>query len=1288
MIVKCESKTIQPFLIHNHTQYSNLRLRDSIVKENLLIDEAIKLGLPGIAITDHESLASHVKALKYMSKLKKEGIDNGFKLALGNEIYLVDEEHTKTLLENKERVKYFHFILVAKNRKGYQAIRKLSSMAAENSYMNRGMQRVPSYKHQLEEVMKNEKGNVIGSTACLGGEFAQLVAKYIETGLKEDKKEIINFLNYMIEIFGKDDFYIELQPSFTNEQIMVNKMALKIAKSMDIKPIITTDTHYLRPEHKNIHSIYLKAKDGDRETEDFYASTYLMTSEEIFEYFSSYVTDHEFAKIIQNTLGIMDKIEEFSLNRKTQIPKAHMEVDLEYASEFKRLEGMKDYKYITKFEQSTELTDKQLLALIGKGFKDKDMKWSKERLKRVNKELRTLWKISESLGQPMSSYYVLTTDIVNLMWLESFVGVARGSVTGFFICYLTGITQMNPLEWNLPDWRHLDELRPDFPDVDIDTESSKREAILNRVKGKYGERNVVNVGTFRQEAPKAAIQTICRALDISIDEARYLSSLVPTEKMKVYTIHECMDLYNDRYDCKKLIDEMRKYDKLLESVLMIEGLVCGSGVHAAGVVVSNEDYYDNIPVMRAANGLLVTQYDLKDVEYMGGLKLDFLSISALDRIRKCFELLLQYKKIKWQGTLRETYNKYLHPDVLEYKDPKMWELLYSGEVINAFQFETVVGGAALRKVNPHSLQEVIAANSLMRLSCEGKQPIDKFVEHKYNMQLWEMEMDEYELTEEEKQIFRDHLSVTYGIADTQESVMQLSMDERVCGFDTVLANKLRKSIAKKDPELQKEIKGMIFDHGIKLGVRKNVLNYFWDMCIVPQLGYSFSLNHTTPYSCILLQELNLVFKYGSLYWKTACLSVNAGILDEEDLAAADYGAIAKAIGNMKGFVLPPHINEAGVGFIPLEEENKVLYSLAAISGIGSDVVNVVMENRPYNTFNDFLEKCIKTKLISNSKGYNLIKAGCFDKIGERRSLMKKYVEYITPLKTKLTTANIPKLISYDLISEEYKKEVLLYSFRKQVFAKTNLHEAINKSNGFYKIPEKLQKYFNIELIVFFEDALKYTNEGQPVLNLKKFDIKYKELIAPLTEYITSEDALNSFNKALLIEQWKKYCSGNTFSWEIETIGFYTDIHEVSLIPTHLYFDKKMFHDLPEEPKVVSERKWGGKMIPTYETALIVGTVVDKNKNKNLIILNTEDGVVELKISKEKFIHYDKVVDGEDSWFKKGTKLVVHGYRKENIFVPRVYRNSLYKKPFMKITKYTNKNVYFQLDRLFANDINH
>lgn len=1288
MIVNCIEKEVQPFLIHNHTQYSNLRLRDSIIKENLLIDEAIKLGLPGIAITDHESLASHVKALKYMKQLKEEGKDNGFKLALGNEIYLVDEENTKTLLENKERVKYFHFILLAKNRKGYQAIRKLSSMAAENSYTHRGMQRVPSYKHQLEEVMKNEKGNVIGSTACLGGEFAQLVAKYIETELMEDKKNILSFLKYMIDIFGKEDFYIELQPSYGEEQIKVNKMAIKIANAMGLKTIITTDTHYLRPQHKNIHSIYLKAKDGDRETEDFYASTYLMTRKEIYEYFKTYINEEQFEEIVQNTLGIMDKIEEFSLSRKTQIPKAHMEVYLGHSDEFKRLEGMKDYKYITKFEQSEEITDKQLLALIGKGLKEKKLKWSKEILKRINKELRTLWKISETLGQPMSSYYVLTTDIINLMWLESFVGVARGSVTGFFICYLTGITQMNPLEWNLPDWRHLDELRPDFPDVDIDTESSKREAILNRVKEKYGERNVVNVGTFRQEAPKAAIQTICRALEISIDEARYLSSLVPTEKMKVYTIHECMDLYNDRYDCKKLIDEMNKYPKLLDSVLMIEGLVCGSGVHAAGVVVSNEDYYDNIPVMKAANGLLVTQYDLKDVEYMGGLKLDFLSISALDRIRKCFELLLEYKKIEWQGTLRDTYNKYLHPDVLEYKDEKMWELLYSGEVINAFQFETVVGGAALRKVNPHSLQEVIAANSLMRLSCEGKQPIDKFVEHKYNMQLWEEEMDLYQLTEEEKQIFRDHLAVTYGIADTQESVMQLSMDDRVCGFDTVLANKLRKSIAKKDPDLQKQIKGIIFDHGRKLGTRENVLDYFWDMCIVPQLGYSFSLNHTTPYSCILLQELNLVFRYGALYWKTACLSVNAGILNEEDLAAADYGAIAKAIGNMKGFVLPPHINHAGIGFIPLEKENKVLYSLAAISGIGSDVVNTIMENRPFTGFGDFLEKCIKTKLINNSKGYNLIKAGCFDEFGPRKDIMKKYVEYITPLKTKLTTANIPKLLSYDILDEKFADQINLYQFRKAVFAKGNLYKAINKTQGYYTVADKYQKYFNNKLIVDFESAIDYTPGGNLTLNSKEFDSKYKELMKPLTDFITTKEAVDLYNKALLVEQWKKNCAGNKYTWEIETVGFYSDEHEVSLIPTNIYFDKKMFHDLPENPKVVSERKWGGKMIPTYETALIVGTVVDKNKNKNLIILNTEDGVVELKISKEKFIHYDKVVDGEESWFKKGTKLVVHGYRKENIFVPRVYKNSLYKKPLMKITKYNKRNVYFQLDRLFVNDINH
>lgn len=758
--------------------------------------------------------------------------------------------------------------------------------------------------------------------------------------------------------------------------------------------------------------------------------------------------------------------------------------------------------------------------------------------------------------------------------------------------------------------------------------------------------------------------------------------------MKVYTIHECMDLYETRNDCKRLIDEMKKYEGLLESVLMIEGLICGSGVHPAGVVVSNESYYENIPVMKAANGLLVTQYDLKDTEYMGGLKLDFLSISALDRLRKCFELLLKYNKIEWQGTLRDTYNKYLHPDVLEYYDPEMWNLLYSGEVINAFQFETVVGGAALRKVNPHSLQEVIAANSLMRLSCEGKQPIDKFVEHKNDISLWEEEMNEYELTEEERNIFKDYLGITYGIADTQESVMKLSMDNRICNFDTIYANKLRKSIAKKDPELQKQIKDMIFEYGKKIGTRENVLNYFWDMCIVPQLGYSFSLNHTTPYSAILLQELNLVFKYGSLYWKTACLSVNAGILNEDSLDAADYGAIAKAIGNMKGFVLPPYINESEIGFIPLENENKVLYSLAAINGIGEDIVNVIIENRPFNSFNEFLEKCVDTKLVGKAKVYNLIKAGCFDKLENRKILMKNYVEYITPLKTKLITSNIPKLIEYNLVPEEYKKYTLLFKFRKITFTKNNLYETINKTQGIYKIPKEVKDYFDKKLINMFMDALTYDETGEPLLNSKLFDLAYKKIMEPFTNWVSSKEAVHIYNNFLLREQWKKYCLGNIYSWEIETIGFYSDTHEVSLIPTDIYFKKSMFNKLPEQPKVLGERKWAGRLIPTYETNIIVGTVVDKNKNKNIVVLNTEDGVVELKISKDQFIHYDKVVDDEESWFKRGTKLAIHGYKRENIFVPKVYKTSLFKKPIMKITKYNSKNVYFQMDRLFVNDINH
>lgn len=433
--------------------------------------------------------------------------------------------------------------------------------------------------------------------------------------------------------------------------------------------------------------------------------------------------------------------------------------------------------------------------------------------------------------------------------------------------------------------------------------------------------------------------------------------------------------------------------------------------------------------------------------------------------------------------------------------------------------------------------------------------------------------------------------------------------------------------------------------------------------------------------------MNLCWRFGSLYWKVACLSVNAGNINEEVSRGTDYGAVAKAIGDMpKGFVLPPDINLAGTEFMPLEAENKAMYSLSAINGIGDEIVNNIIQGRPYSSFEDFITKMIDTKLVTPAKGYQLIKAGCFDRINpDRFGLMIQYVNYVTEQKKKLTTANINKLVEYSLVPEEFQNHVVLYQFRKLVFTKANCIEMVNKTQGIYKIPTNAVQYFKNVCYNAFEPAVDYDDNGDIVLKSKEFDKIYKILMENFIEWLSTNEAVESYNNYLRGANWDKYCSGSLAKWEMDSIVFYTNDHEIDEYPINEYYPIVNFSDLPRTPEQIDCINKSGKKYKQYKLSLIAGTVVDKNKIKSTVTLNTKAGIVELKLDKGRFAYYDRNVDNDKSWITRGNKLVIIGYRRGESFIPKVYSDSLYKHSIVKINGFSNGRISFKLDRTFAND---
>ena len=462
--------------IHAHTDRSNIRLLDCTNSVENLIKTSSDIGYSGIAITDHEVLSAHVEALQVTKKLKeKEIIPNDFKLILGNEIYLVNS--LEEVRDNYQggTTKFPHFVLLAKDKIGHRQLRILSSKAWENSFKTGQMERVPTEKMFLKQTLEENRGHLIASSACLGGELPYYIlkSKQAEEEGKDDlvihyKQKAIEFVQWCADLFGKENFFIEIQPANSIEQIYVNEKLIQIAKYYNLKWIVSTDVHFLRPEDREIHKAYLNSKEGEREIDDFYEACFLQTVEEIKERLA-YLDEEDVKLAIENTMLIADMVEDFDIQHSPIIPKIDLG-EFEVRHIFKP--AYDKYDYINKLANSEHDQDRYLIKLIEDGFDEKVDKsqLTKEKLhiilSRLNDELGELWEISESLNQRMPAYYITTKELIDVIWTEgnSLVGTARGSAAGYYINYLLGITTIDSIRWDLPHWRHIHKSRPDLPD--------------------------------------------------------------------------------------------------------------------------------------------------------------------------------------------------------------------------------------------------------------------------------------------------------------------------------------------------------------------------------------------------------------------------------------------------------------------------------------------------------------------------------------------------------------------------------------------------------------------------------------------------------------------------------------------------------------------------------------------------------------------------------------------------------------------------------------------------------
>lgn len=767
--------------------------------------------------------------------------------------------------------------------------------------------------------------------------------------------------------------------------------------------------------------------------------------------------------------------------------------------------------------------------------------------------------------------------------------------------------------------------------------------------------------------------------------------MIPVERGANWSLTECFEgnPNKNREPVTAFINSIAEHDngRLKSTMLFLEGIICGRGIHASSTYLYNDGFIKQNSLMKAPNGTDITAFNMSDSDYMGGLKMDLLTIKALDKLQAAIQILIEEGLIEDQGSLKATYDKYLHPDVLNYDDPEMWAMLGRNEIIDLFQFDTLQGKQAALKIKPCSLLEMASANSLMRLiPPDGEDaPMDVYVRHKANPEVWYQEMRDHGLSEHDIAIMRKHLDSVYGVASAQEEIMLLAMDEEIAGFTMTEANKLRKGIAKKKPKVLAEIKELFFKKCEERGTSNALASYVWDVQFKRQENYSFSLNHTLPYSTIGLQEMNFVRRYGSIFWNTACLTINAGAdTDNDNNDVTDYGKIGTAIGNIQKQgqqIALPSVNRARFDFRPDTERNEIVFALKAIRGIGDEQANTIIRNQPYASFEDFLEKT--QDVVKPAAVIALIKSGAFDELeNDRRSLMKRFLrERDIPSLSKLTLKNTKELIECGAIQAgDYKAERIFYNYVQYVKSTEPVIKGSTSGKTWYYVkgPTDSEDYFNRNVLDLLKPGRDYKTheDGYQIITgsalaraLKLGTATFKQ------EVLDNPVMLDKLNDARTMVAMRTKCPGSLSAWEFETMTFYHGPHELVNAKQHGFKD---FFQLPYTPVSIPVTH-GNRTYETTAMCEIAGTVIDRNTNKHIVTLLTTDGVVKVKFYRENFSLYNQQLSEidehgtktvlEKSWFSRGNKLIIHGFRREDMFIARPDK----KKHIPSVTLITNVN---------------
>src|SRR5882757_3859619 len=896
--------------LHVHTQFS---LLDGAADISKLYKKAAADGMKALAITDHGNMFG---VFKFVAEAGKHNI----KPIVGCEFYVVEDRHKKQFTKEKKDIRC-HQLLLAKNAEGYKNLIKLCSLG----YMEGLYSKWPRIDKEL--VLKYHKG-LIATTCCIGASVPQAILSKSEAEAEEEFK-------WWLDIFG-EDYYIELQRHEIPEQTTVNAVLLKYAKKYNVKVICSNDSHYVDQQDSNAHDILLCVNTGDMQSTPIATDEeggkgyrfgfpndqfYFKTQAEMGKLF------HDLPESLDNTNEIVDKVDVLKLKRDILLP------NFVIPEEFK-IHNTPDADTLNQWEYLKHLT------FMGAKERYKDI--SPEAEERINFELFTI----RTMG--FAGYFLIVADFIKEgRNMGVFIGPGRGSAAGSVVAYCTGITNIDPLKYNLLFERFLNPDRKSMPDIDTDFDDAGRQKVIDYVVDKYGKNQVAQIITYGSMAAKSSIKDVARVLDLPLSEVNLLKKLVP-ETLGI-TLKEA---FENVPELKAIYKATDLRGTVLREAAKLEGSVRNTGVHAAGIIIAPYDLTDIVPVATAKDSdLLVTQFDGRVIEDAGVIKMDFLGLKTLTIIKDALRL------------IKQNHGNDIDIDYISLEDEETFALYQRGDTNGTFQFESDGMQMYLRDLKPDKFEDLIAMNALYRPG--PIEYIPNFISRKHGREPITFDLPDME----------EYLGETYGITVYQEQVMLLS--QKLAGFSKGDADVLRKAMGKKQIEVLNKMEAQFMDGAAAKGHPKDKLTKIWnDWKAFAQ--YAFNKSHSTCYAFVAYQTAYLKAHYPSEY-------MAAVLNNQNNMEKITF--FMEECRRMGVEVLGPDINESDMAFA-VNSKGQVRFGLTGVKGVGDKAVESIIEERmergPYKSVYDFAQRS-NTRSVNRKSYENLVYGGAFDEFGLNRA---------------------------------------------------------------------------------------------------------------------------------------------------------------------------------------------------------------------------------------------------------------------------------------------------------------